>query len=77
LPALLHRAGISNVRELAVLVHRQLQSEYSIAIHFGTFQLADDGQDEAISELARARAELGVSAERFRVLGFGEGWDIP
>lgn len=61
----------------AVLVHQQLQSEYAIAIHFGTFQLADDGQDEAIRDLARAREELGVSAERFRVLGFGEGRDIP
>lgn len=60
----------------AVIAHKQLHSEFTIGIHFGTFRLADDGQDEAIDELAMARRDERVSEERFRVLGFGEGVDI-
>jgi len=61
----------------AVIAHQQLQSEYAIGIHYGTFRLADDGQHEACRELALARQEEGVSDERFWVLGFGEGREIP
>lgn len=61
----------------AVLVHQQLQSDYSIGIHFGTFELADDSRDEPVEELSRMRAKEGISAGRFQVLDFGEGLDIP
>lgn len=57
----------------AVQAHQQLESDYSLAIHFGTFQLADDGQYEAVDELKRARAEAGISEETFLILGVGEG----
>jgi len=57
----------------AVLVHKVLESEHSVAIHFGTFRLADDGQYEAVEELKQARAAANVSDEAFLVLGFGEG----
>jgi len=57
----------------AVQAHRQLQSEYSMAIHFGTFQLADDGQYEAVAALKQACAEADISEEVFLTLDFGEG----
>jgi L-ascorbate metabolism protein UlaG (beta-lactamase superfamily) len=40
--------------EEAVEVHRILAPQRSIAIHWGTFQLADDGADEPVSDLRRA-----------------------
>jgi L-ascorbate metabolism protein UlaG (beta-lactamase superfamily) len=48
----------------------------SVGMHFGTFALADDGQDEAPAALG---AELAAqrSPARFWVLGFGEGRDVP
>lgn len=60
----------------AVIAHKQLHSEFTIGTHFGTFRLADDGQDEAIDELGMARKSEKVSGERFRVLRFGESVDI-
>lgn len=61
----------------AVEAHRELHSQVSIGIHFGTFQLADDGEDEPVQELAAARQSLGVSEQEFWVLGFGEGRQLP
>jgi L-ascorbate metabolism protein UlaG (beta-lactamase superfamily) len=59
----------------AVQAHEALGARTSVAIHFGTFDLADDGQDEAPAELRRALAQ--DPAARFWVLGFGEGRDVP
>jgi L-ascorbate metabolism protein UlaG (beta-lactamase superfamily) len=60
----------------AVLAHEEVGAATSIAIHFGTFHLADDGQDEPVIELQRALDECRV-AHRFWVLDAGEGRDIP
>jgi len=38
----------------AVEVHRVLGAERSLAIHWGTFQLADDGASEPVEDLRRA-----------------------
>jgi hypothetical protein len=46
-------------------------------MHYGTFQLADDGEDEPVEELRRALAERGAQAPEWWVLGFGEGRDVP
>jgi L-ascorbate metabolism protein UlaG (beta-lactamase superfamily) len=40
----------------AMEAHRILAPERSIAIHWGTFQLADDGQREPVEDLQRALA---------------------
>jgi L-ascorbate metabolism protein UlaG (beta-lactamase superfamily) len=34
----------------AVQIHKDLNSELSIGMHFGTFPLADDGQNEPIND---------------------------
>jgi L-ascorbate metabolism protein UlaG (beta-lactamase superfamily) len=61
----------------AVRAHQLLRAATSVATHFGTFRLGDDGQDEPAVELVKARRAAGVSADRFWVLGFGEGRDVP
>ena len=58
--------------EEAVRAHRDLGSRISIGMHFGTFQLTDEGIDEPIRALARAREANGVEERAFRTLDFGE-----
>jgi L-ascorbate metabolism protein UlaG (beta-lactamase superfamily) len=41
----------------AVEAHRILAPERSIAIHWGTFQLADDGPDEPVTDLRQALSD--------------------
>lgn len=41
----------------ALQAHRDLSAKASIAIHFGTFRLGDDGETEAIDLLAKALLE--------------------
>ncbi len=51
----------------AVQIHKDLKSEYSIGMHYGTFPLADDGQNEPINDFNKA-----VGDEQFILLGEGE-----
>ncbi len=54
----------------AVDAHRQLGARHGVAMHFGTFRLADDGQDEAAAAL---RAALqGASDAPFWIPDNGE-----
>jgi L-ascorbate metabolism protein UlaG (beta-lactamase superfamily) len=57
----------------AVNVHYLLQPDASVAIHFGTFALGDDGEAEPVRELQEA---LGNQISSFWVLEHGEGRDI-
>ena len=59
--------------EEAVETHRILGARISIASHFGTFPLADDGEDEPVEHLQKALTEAGLTEEDFLVMGFGEG----
>ncbi len=56
----------------AVQAHLDLGATTSVAMHYGTFKLADDGMEEPTEELASAREELGVAPEAFRVLEHGQ-----
>jgi L-ascorbate metabolism protein UlaG (beta-lactamase superfamily) len=58
--------------EEAVQAHLDVRPRVSIGMHFGTFQLTDEGIDEPLRALERARQKENVSAEAFRVLDFGE-----
>lgn len=51
-----------------------LRAAMAVPIHFGTFPLADDGEDEPLEALAQALKETPAP---FVVLGFGEGRDVP
>ena len=59
----------------AVEAHRTLGAATSLGMHFGTFRLADEGQDDPPADLAKALEKGGGG--RFWVLGFGEGRDVP
>jgi L-ascorbate metabolism protein UlaG (beta-lactamase superfamily) len=57
----------------AVQIHIDLGSHTSIASHFGTFPLADDGYDDPVSDLKIALTERGISSGDFIALQEGEG----
>jgi L-ascorbate metabolism protein UlaG (beta-lactamase superfamily) len=56
----------------AVRAHQDLAPGLSVAMHFGCFRLTDEGIDEPITALERARVAHGVPAEAFRVPVPGE-----
>jgi L-ascorbate metabolism protein UlaG (beta-lactamase superfamily) len=56
----------------AVRAHRDLDATLSIGMHFGTFQLTDEGIDEPTRDLEQALRAHRIEPDRFRVPGFGE-----
>jgi L-ascorbate metabolism protein UlaG (beta-lactamase superfamily) len=56
----------------AVQAHRDVGARRSIGMHWGTFQLTDEGRDDPVHALAAARQEAGLLPEDFRVLHPGE-----
>jgi L-ascorbate metabolism protein UlaG (beta-lactamase superfamily) len=58
--------------EEAVRIHLDVGSRRSIGMHFGTFQLTDEGIDDPANALSLARAAAGVPDEAFGLLDFGE-----
>jgi L-ascorbate metabolism protein UlaG (beta-lactamase superfamily) len=70
----MHRVHLAP--EEAVGAAEDLGAATAVAIHFGTFHLGDDGEDEAPALLTEATAARDPRP-RFWVLGFGEGRDVP
>src|SRR5262249_46004518 len=58
--------------EEAVRAHLDVGARVSVGMHFGTFQLTDEGIDEPLDALARARVAHDVAPDAFRALDFGE-----
>jgi N-acyl-phosphatidylethanolamine-hydrolysing phospholipase D len=58
--------------EEAVQAHLALQAKWSVGMHFGTFQLTDEGIEAPLEALAEARREAGIDPDRFTICGFGE-----
>jgi L-ascorbate metabolism protein UlaG (beta-lactamase superfamily) len=58
--------------EEAVRAHLDVKASVSIGMHFGTFQLTDEGIDDPLRALETARAVAGVAPGAFRALDFGE-----
>jgi L-ascorbate metabolism protein UlaG (beta-lactamase superfamily) len=63
--------------EEALRAHSALRASTSVAIHFGTFPLGDDGREEAPNRLLEAIDSSPAPRPRFWVLGFGEGREVP
>ena len=61
----------------AALAHRDLGARTSMAIHFGTFAQADDGQDEPATDLVAALQRANELRDRFWILANGESRDVP
>ncbi len=59
----------------AVQAAIDLGAKTAVPMHYGTFELADEGETEAVDELQKAMAKNPGSG--FVVLGFGEGRDVP
>lgn len=60
----------------AVQIHQDVKAEQSIAIHFGTFPLADDGETEPVDDLRRALRAKNIPPDRFRALKAGESFEF-
>ena len=58
--------------EESVRIHLDVKSQKSIAMHFGTFPLADDGSDDPVNDLRTAMEKHQVSNDSFIVLKEGE-----
>ena len=56
----------------AAQVHREVGARRSIGMHWGTFQLTDEGRDEPVTVLAEARRKAGLDPQVFRVMAPGE-----
>jgi L-ascorbate metabolism protein UlaG (beta-lactamase superfamily) len=61
----------------AVMAHEDLRATSSVAIHHGTFMLADDAQDQPVEELSYALKQSKFSEHEFWALDHGEGRDVP
>jgi len=57
----------------AVQIHRDVRSQQSVACHFGTFPLADDGPEDPVTDLKIALRANQIPEEQFWVLKEGEG----
>jgi L-ascorbate metabolism protein UlaG (beta-lactamase superfamily) len=55
----------------AVRLHQLAGARQSIGMHWGTFQLSDEGRDEPVTALARAREAAGLRPDEFRVIDPG------
>lgn len=58
--------------EEAVKIHFDVGSETSIAMHFGTFPLADDGYDEPACDLKEAMIKNQLAPDAFILMKEGE-----
>ena len=61
----------------ALKAHFVMGAHTSIAMHFGTFKLGDDGQYEAVELLSAAITETSMGDTRFLVLDWGESRQFP
>ena len=55
----------------AVAIHQILKPDISIASHFGTFPLADDGRETPVNALKLAMDEAAIEKDRFITLKHG------
>lgn len=58
----------------AVRAHLDLKSRLSIGIHFGCFQLTDEGLNDPAKDLAIALKDQRISTEKFKVPDHGQSY---
>ena len=61
----------------AIKIHFDVQAQKSIASHFGTFPLADEGEEEMYDDLKKALEEYKLASKDFLVMKEGEGMVLP
>ena len=62
--------------EDAVQAFLDLRARFAMAIHFGTWQLTDEGIDQPFEDLGKALAKHQISSKKFFTLPQGGGWDL-
>jgi L-ascorbate metabolism protein UlaG (beta-lactamase superfamily) len=60
----------------AVKIHLDAKSRVSVASHFGTFPLADDGANDPVDDLHEALAKNNLTSQQFLVLKEGEPYTL-
>jgi L-ascorbate metabolism protein UlaG (beta-lactamase superfamily) len=60
----------------AVQAHIDLGARESVAMHFGTFPLSDEGIEDPIQALRKELERLDISRDEFRVLAPGESLKV-
>jgi L-ascorbate metabolism protein UlaG (beta-lactamase superfamily) len=60
----------------AVKIHLDVKSKVSVASHFGTFPLADDGANDPVDDLHEAKTKNNLADAEFLVLKEGEPYDF-
>jgi L-ascorbate metabolism protein UlaG (beta-lactamase superfamily) len=60
--------------EEAVLVHKEIKSKLTVAMHYGTFKLGDDSPWEPIHELLIELNKQQIDSKHFRTLA--QGYEI-
>ena len=55
----------------AVQIHCDVGARLSVGMHWGTFQLTDEGRDDPLSALTAARVSAGLRPEDFRIVAPG------
>jgi L-ascorbate metabolism protein UlaG (beta-lactamase superfamily) len=63
--------------EGALKAHFELKARTSIAMHFGTFPLGDDGQHEAAEALRAEIKKAAMRGSQFLVPDWGRAVDVP
>ena len=61
----------------AVKIYRDIGAEYAIPMHFGTFQLSDEGHDQPVRDLNAVLDKVNISQEKFKALQPGQFWVVP
>ncbi len=56
----------------AVKIHQDVQSRYSIGMHWGTFSLTTEDMDEPPRQLKQALKQANISESEFFIMGHGE-----
>jgi L-ascorbate metabolism protein UlaG (beta-lactamase superfamily) len=56
----------------ALQLHRDVGARLSLAMHWGTFQLSDEGRDDPVRALEAARRAAGLADDAFRIVAPGE-----
>lgn len=58
--------------EEAVIIHKEVESKFSIACHWGTFQLSSEAIDEPVADLQTAMIVHNIPENEFITLAIGE-----
>ena len=61
----------------AVQIFKDIRAQHGIPMHFGTFQLSDEGREQPVRELNEALDAAGIAQGDFRALQPGQFWVVP